>query len=141
MSHDPAVVSMPAWRQRFDALVAERMRRPFIWGQHDCCLWAADVVCAVAGFDPAAAERGRYASEADAQRMLAELGGLRAVGARAGQAIRPLQAGCGDVGLVSWMGRESLAACDGQHWLVPAARGLAALPLGAALAAWRVIHA
>lgn len=138
--HDPALTLPCTWRQRFDALVAQRLRTPFAWGSHDCCLWAADCVLATTGHDPAADLRGTYTTALGAARVLSAIGGLPAAGARGGPAIPPLAAAVGDVGLVQHDGRDLMAVCAGSVWLAPAANGLAALPLSAATLAWRVAH-
>lgn len=120
------------------ALVAQRMRTPFAWGVHDCCLWAADAVRAQTGVDPAQAWRGRYGTAREALRLLAELGGLRAVAAAAGEPIAPMAAREGDIGLLQRPDRELLAVCAGEVWLAPGPTGLVPVPLSAATAAWRV---
>lgn len=140
MTHDPTDIQACTWRERFDALVAQRMRTPFAWGSHDCCLFAADAVLASTGVDHASDLRGTYDDAASALRVLRAAGGLDAVAARAGEPVPPLMAQIGDVGVVATEGRESLAVCVGSVWLAPAAAGLAALPLESARAAWRVAH-
>lgn len=138
MAADPADAAACPRRAAFDALLRDRMRTPFQWGVHDCCTFAADAVLALTGQDPAADVRGTYGDEAGATAVLEAAGGLQAAGARAGEAIAPRAAAVGDVGLVQYAGREQLAVCAGSVWLVPATRGLAALPFTAAAAAWRV---
>lgn len=138
MSQDPADVCADSGRIAFEALVRDRMNAPFKWGEHDCCLFAADAVLAMTGRDPAAAERGTYDSAAGALQLLAELGGLAAVAARAGEPITPLQATVGDVGLVNVNGTDLLAVCSGLNWLAPGGTGLVALDLQEAQQAWRV---
>ena len=141
MRHDASLTTPCAWRAALDALVAECMRKPFEWGVHDCCMWAADCVLATSGIDHAADVRGTYSDAAGALRVLAQLGGIEAVGARAGAEIPPLAAAVGDVGLIESAGRQLLAVCVGQVWLAPAAAGLGAHPLPEARKAWRVAHA
>lgn len=135
---DPSQVQVPQWQRDFDTLVTERMRTPFCWGQHDCCLWAADAVKAQTGVDHAAEYRGTYFTELQAARVLRELGGLAELAGRVGSERLPLTAQTGDVGLVFDGSRELLGICVGAHWLVPATYGLAALPLSAARRAWSV---
>jgi hypothetical protein len=57
-----------------DALVRAR-RRPFVWGQHDCCLFVADVVKAMTGMDMGADIRGRYDSREGAAALIAQTTG------------------------------------------------------------------
>jgi hypothetical protein len=138
MRHDASLTKADTARARLDALVAQRMVAPFVWGVQDCCLWAADCVQAMTGTDHAADVRGTYSTAAGALRVLQQLGGIEAMGARAGAPIPPLAAGVGDVGLIVLEDRSLLAVCMGAVWLAPAAQGLAARPLGGVLRAWRV---
>jgi hypothetical protein len=138
--HDPAETRPQAWRARLDALVHARLREPFAWGVHDCCLFAADAVHAQTGDDPAAKWRGTYSDAQGAARLVQKLGGLAAIAGLVGDRIPPLTASVGDVGLVHADGRELLAVCMGPNWLCPTAQGLGALPLDAAQMAWRVGH-
>ena len=116
----------------------ERMARPFRWGVHDCCLWAADCVQAQTGTDPAAGLRGAYADAVGALRLLRNLGGLRVVASRAGEPIAPMAAAEGDVGLIPAGKRACLAVCFGEAWMLAGTHGLVPQPLDRAVAAWRV---
>lgn len=137
VTHDPSQVSRCEWRERFDTLIRERMSRPFAWGAHDCCLFAADAVQAVASVDLASDVRGTYCDARGAAEALQRIGGIEAAGARVGVECPPLCARVGDIGLVHDGDRSALAVCVGAHWLVPAAAGLAAHDLNAARKAWR----
>ena len=139
--HDPTQVQACEWREALRALVSARLAEPFAWGRNDCCLWAADAVLATTGTDHAAGLRGTYSTAAEAVRVVAELGGMEAIGARAGEAIPPMMAAEGDVGLLTIDGRDMLAVCCGPGWLAPSALGLALHQLDMARAAWRVAHA
>ena len=138
MTHDATRTLRDEPRERFDALVRDRMATTFAWGQHDCCLFAADCVLAQTGIDLAADLRGTYTDAMGAARALQFIGGIKAAGDRAGPAIPALAARVGDVGLVMLEDRELLAVCAGPVWLAPAATGLAARPLSGARLAWRV---
>uniref|UniRef100_A0A3B0M303 DUF6950 domain-containing protein n=1 Tax=Arsenophonus endosymbiont of Trialeurodes vaporariorum TaxID=235567 RepID=A0A3B0M303_9GAMM len=46
------------------------MSRPFSWGEHNCCLFAADCVMVVCDFDPCTEIRGCYCAKAGALRVL-----------------------------------------------------------------------
>ncbi|AKJ28847.1 DUF6950 family protein [Caldimonas brevitalea] len=130
---------LPDWPDRLARLIAARLTHPFMWGVHDCALWAADVVEALTGVDIAAGVRGTYSTALQAERVLRVHGGLKGLGDDTlGQPIHPLESRVGDVGLVMSGGREVCAVCNGDHWLAPAADGLAALDLFAATTAWRV---
>jgi hypothetical protein len=141
MTHDPTDTVRDEARERFEALVRSRLREPFAWGAHDCCMWAADAVLAKTGRDPAAQFRGAYSDAMGAARLIESLGGIEAIGAMAGHEIAPLMATWGDIGLVILEDRELLSVCDGRHWLGTALGGLSARPLNAARKAWRSSHA
>lgn len=117
------------WQSRFARLVAETRARPFVWGTHDCCLWAADAVEATMGRDPAAKWRGSYSTQAQALALLGSLGGLPGVAALGGSEIAVAFAITGDIGLARWPdGTPSLAVCaGGPRWLVVADHGLLTL--------------
>lgn len=137
--HDPHDLQPQAWLDRLNALVRDRMTTPFKWGEHDCCLWGADCVQAVSGMDPAVAYRGTYSTAAQAVALVDSLGGMEAIGAMGGAECAPLGAGVGDVGLVlDGEGHQVIGVCVGTLWLVAAKDGLGALPLEAAVKAWRV---
>ncbi|NBE05924.1 DUF6950 family protein [Paragemmobacter ruber] len=55
---------------RLLAFVNLQQVEPFLWGQSDCVLMAADWVRAVRGVDPAADLRLTYGSAAEAERVL-----------------------------------------------------------------------
>lgn len=127
------------WPSRFARLVSEARGRPFAWGTHDCCLWAADAVEALTGRDLAARWRGAYMSELGAFRIVFALGGLPAIAALAGPEIPVGLAVQGDIGLVHWPdGVVSLGvAAGGPRWLVVGDSGLVTLE-DAAERAWGV---
>jgi hypothetical protein len=63
------------WEDRLNALIAERMFAPFVFGAHDCCLWGADAVHAQTGEDHGAAFRGKYDDADGAAAALRQFGG------------------------------------------------------------------
>lgn len=68
------------WPQRLHDTIKAASGRPFLWGETDCCLFAADCSVAICGVDPAEQYRGHYTTEIGAKRKLHELhGGLEAV--------------------------------------------------------------
>lgn len=127
------------WPSRFAELVDLARARPFEWGVHDCCLWAASAVLSLTGHDPAAQWRGAYDSARGALDLLDGVGGLEGAGALAGVPIEVAQAAIGDIGLVTWDdGTESLAVSAGHSWLCAGESGLEHLRIVAARRAWGV---
>lgn len=58
------------WDERLRRFVARRRRRPFVWGENDCALFAASAVRALTWRDPAEWFRGRYRTKAGATNAL-----------------------------------------------------------------------
>jgi hypothetical protein len=130
---------LPDWQLRFADLVAARLSAPFAWGQHDCCLWAADVVQAITGIDPAAHLRGQYTDEKSALRLVRSLGGLESIASAAlGAATTARFATVGDVVLITHERITTLAVCNGTSLLAPGAAGLQAVAMPVDCLAWRV---
>jgi hypothetical protein len=113
------------WQSQLDALLSERASSPFVWGQNDCCIFAADVVAALTGTDPAADLRGTYSTQEEAHALLAERGGIGGIVTQMlGDPVPRLMARVGDLGLVTHDGTETLAVCIGQQWRAVSMTGL-----------------
>lgn len=120
--------------------LALNARKPRVSGQHDCATFPADWVVECGHPDPMAKWRGTYASEAGAEFLIADAGGLTALfgeGLAALPNVSEFQAG--DIGVISLLGEEAGSIFTGQRWAFVADRGLAfaSLSLGSVLYAWR----
>lgn len=128
------------WPQKLTQIIAEAERKPFVWGEHDCCLFAAAVVQELTGVDRAIGLRGTYDTAAKAKRVLKKRGGVRQIATDAlGAPIAPLMAQRGDVVLISTNHGEALGVCTGLVCVAPGDDGLVRIPITAAIAAWRVV--
>lgn len=58
-------------------------RKPFVWGELDCAMFAANWAFRITGVDPVSEYRGRYKTELGCARILKREGGLLALTARA----------------------------------------------------------
>lgn len=58
------------WPEQLAACVKEAMHKPFEWGQHDCALFACDVIFAMTDFDPGESIRATYATADEAKAVL-----------------------------------------------------------------------
>lgn len=58
------------WHQHLAQTLQAAMTRPFSWGEHDCCLFAADCVQAVTGADVATDFRGTYRTAPGAKKAI-----------------------------------------------------------------------
>lgn len=92
------------WPLRLDQAIEAARQRPFAWGTHDCCSFAAGVVQALTGHDAFAqftASFGVYTDERGALRALAAADGVAAIAtAHLGDPIPVAQARRGDVVMV-----------------------------------------
>jgi hypothetical protein len=130
---------VPDWTQRLDAAVEAARAQPFVWGRHDCALWAADVVLQLTGVDHAADLRGRYRTQHGALALIARRGGLAAIATKAlGYPVRITLARRGDVCLVCRATGPSLGICIGDRAGFTGPQGLAFLPLLECEQAWHV---
>lgn len=72
------IVSAPArphdWEHRLHAFLESEKAKPFAWGTHDCCIFAANWIQALTGVDIAEDFRGKYSDEASCNALLAKLG-------------------------------------------------------------------
>lgn len=128
------------WPERLHEYVELVKGERFAWGAFDCCLFAADAVRAMTGFDGAAPLRGRYASEDEAIALLLENGGLEAyVSGQLGEPKPILSAQRGDVVLRREAGEmDALGVCLGVHAAFAAPSGISLIPLGECHLAWSV---
>lgn len=122
----------------------EAARKPWKWGEHDCCAFVAAWVRLNGHADPMAFIRGSYDSERSALRRIAEGGGLVPLWAR-GMADAGLKEcadlRAGDAGIIPTIEsdgtREVAAIFTGERWAALAHRGLVCEP-ATPLRAWRV---
>ncbi|MDF2603503.1 hypothetical protein [Sphingomonas sp.] len=64
----------PDWDARLAAYLEPLRARPFVWGEHDCCIFAAGAVEAMTGVDPMPEFRGRYRTAIGSARALRRYG-------------------------------------------------------------------
>ncbi len=127
------------WPERLNKIISESSKKPFAWGEHDCCLFAANVVFEITGVDHAAELRGTYKTALQASRALKAAGGVKGIASAAlGQEINPLTAQRGDVVLVDGEHGDTLTICMGVNCIGPSENGLQPVPMTKAVTAWRV---
>mgnify|MGYP000163737449 FL=1 len=129
---------LPDWQLRLAHLVEIRRDQPFVWGERDCATWAADVVQAVTGCDPAADVRQTYGTALQALALSQRMQGLtRVCRERLGPRVRTSLAQPGDIGLAREGGLPMLVACVGAAWMGQGPHGLAMVRPDAVRVAWR----
>lgn len=62
------------WQTHLANFIAKNKRRPFEWGEFDCCLFAADAYQIITGQDYAKDFRGRYKTKIGASRAIKAAG-------------------------------------------------------------------
>lgn len=136
----------PDWPKHLLKELQAAAERPFVWGKHDCALFACDVVKAITGTDPAIDLRGRYDSQFGAGRVIAAYGGLdrlaESIAAQHGcSEVRPSMAWRGDVCLVN-LGDNGMALgiCAGERVAAASTVGIWFLPMANVLRSWAVGH-
>lgn len=137
---------------RFEILAREidaASRRPFGWGKHDCCMFAAGIVLAMTGVDLAKGLRG-YRTGKGAYKVLRRRGAgnlsktLTAVTKAAGfKPVKPNFARRGDLVMAQIETdhgvRDAAGICLGAHAAF-ASDGLAFVPITETSRAWRIEH-
>jgi len=127
------------WPTDLAVFIESRMNAPFVWGIHDCTLFAADSALAITGVDPAESFRGTYNSQTGAARIIVEHGSFRnLVNTYMGDEINPKMAQRGDWVLVEQDGSEALAVCVGVNMVAAGQSGLVFRPMSDAITAWRI---
>ncbi|WP_320746055.1 DUF6950 family protein [Enterobacter roggenkampii] len=128
----------PDWHNRLIAVIRAAEKRPFLWGEHDCCLFAADCAEAMTGDNFADGWRGTYDSETGAKKALLLGGGsLEKVLAKYLDEVPVKMAQRGDIAVVENAGTRCAGVIYGGAVWVPGETGLVCLRIKP-LSAWRV---
>lgn len=132
----------PDWRIALHAAIEDHRREPFVWGERDCALFAADCVAAMTGEDLAAPFRGRYATPRGALRILRAAGHadlVALVSARL-DPLAPMRAHAGDLVVFATEGPfgVSLGIVQGERAAVRLDGGIGSLPRLDAIKAFRI---
>lgn len=107
--------------------------RPFVWGEWDCCLFAAHVVHAMTGEDFAKTFRG-YRTKNEALKLLQKYGGVSGIASKFLTEIPTTFACRGDVVEID----AALGICIGQWSMFLTETGLVKLPTLDSVRAWSV---
>ena len=130
------------WEQRLEAALTAA-DKPFQWGAHDCCTFAAMCVEAVTGLPIWIAGLSAYTDAAGARRALVRAGYddlPAALDAALGPRKPAAFAQRGDVAVVTGPLGAACVVVDlsGERLVGVSPDGVARLPIGEALAAWSV---
>jgi len=128
----------PDWHNRLIAVIRAAEKRPFLWGEHDCCLFAADCAEAMTGENFADGWRGTYDSETGAKKALLRGGGsLEKVLAKYLDVVPVKMAQRGDIAIVENAGTRCAGVIYGGAVWVPGETSLVCLRVKP-LSTWRV---
>jgi hypothetical protein len=113
--------------------------KPFEWGSHDCCTFAADCVLAMTGEDRMVTHRGGYKTAIGATRKMARLGGMEAtITSVLGEPIAPAFAQRGDVVCFTSPLGDTCGVCVGSTIAAAGLYGITHTPMVQAFKAWKV---
>lgn len=101
------------WPRHLTAALEAAMLRPFAWGRHDCCLFAADCVIAMTGDDPMKAFRGKYVDRETALAALKEISGSSLYNVMRKKFGHPRPPKRGDIVYQVFEDGPTLGICDG----------------------------
>lgn len=125
------------WLRRLLDIVEEN--KPFVWGENDCCTFAARCVDAMTGSDWVEDLSNYYWDQKSAREYIADSGGIEAaVTNRIGEPVPPMLARRGDVCLLETGTGYGLGICAGRSALTPSDSGLVATPMSKVIKAWRI---
>lgn len=122
------------------AFLRASLREPFVWGERDCALWAANWILERRGIDPAASLRGRYGTALGCARIAKAHGGI------AGHAASLLDAAGfaettdpkpGDVGVIETPVGQAVVIRTERGWAWKAKHGLSIVQ-ATHVAAWSI---
>jgi hypothetical protein len=131
------------WPRALADFMESRRVTPFKWGEHDCCLFAADAVQAITGIDLAEQYRGTYDSALGAMRILNANTDIETlIAAQCEHAgfghVSVKFAGRGDIALVEQDGLAWAGVVLGETIAGPGETGVVYSPLWAAKRVWRI---
>lgn len=135
-----SIIRRADWRQKLTVYLADAVRTPFSWGEHDCALFVADCVREMTGTDLAAAARGQYRTASEARAFMAAGGvaDLTALAASHFEPVAPAFAQVGDIAVVGTKRRMAFGIVVGEMVAVLRRDGLGHISREAAVAAYRV---
>jgi hypothetical protein len=129
---------LTGWEGRLSSVVDDAVNRKFIWGEHDCSLFAARCADAVYGTKFEAANTGKYKTARGAAGRVKRLGGYDAHLRKLGfNPVLKSFAQRGDTAIIEQDGREALGVVMGPNIVAASTDGLAFVPVGDALGVWR----
>ncbi len=131
----------PNWPTLLGHFFYQNADRPFVWGEWDCCLFAADAIKEITGQDFASELRGKYDDAFGAARLIhphRDLCGLVTELLPDNSEISIQQAQRGDLAVIENQGRQCAAIFWGRGVFAATETGLVQLPNTSIIKAWRI---
>jgi len=130
------------WEKRLNGLVEEYRHVPFKYGSHDCAIFAATVIDAIAPLKVRLAFAGKYTGKVGAVRTIRKIGGSDLKAATTAllecEPVPPQYAQRGDPMVYVVEGVQHLAVCLGAQAALPVESGLQFIPAGDCECCWRI---
>ncbi len=134
---------LEGWERRVEDVIQAAESEPYVLGQHDCFKVACQAVEALTGVDLWSEWAGRYSTQREALKLIAEYGGgtfddafSRLFGVELDD--NPLFARRGDVLKFERDGVPHLGVCRGRGVVVLGENGLMKIPLRACAGVWKI---
>ncbi|GEA12675.1 hypothetical protein [Alteromonas sp. KUL49] len=132
---------LPNWDIELAEYIESVANAPFAWGEHDCCLFAANAAKLITGIDFAQRFRGKYSTELGAARALKRYGQgdlFNTLCDIFGEPCPILTLQRGDIALVCDGERHGVALYYSEKFLNANIDGLKAVERSSVVACWRV---
>ncbi len=134
---------LPDWLDSTNSYLETCRAKQFVWGEHDCCLFAAEVAKRITGIDYAQDFRGHYSTEKGALRAIRKYGSGNlpdTVNKYLGEPVPPLLLRRGDAALMEVDGLigYAIGVCWVGGLVYVGQHGLVSMPLSYAVSGWRV---
>ena len=69
------LIRVDGWETRLDEFITSRINKRFVWGEHDCALFACDAIKEITSIDVAYWFRNKYRNKSTAYELLKDFGG------------------------------------------------------------------
>lgn len=126
------------WEEQLSSYYLQCWRKPFKYGVHDCCTFAAEVVEQLVGkkIPLGLDHKGKLLREYKSGRLKLENAVEESLSGF--EEVPPLSARRGDVMLYQQEGRTVIGVCNGATILSPGKDGMGFVPISAGQRAWRI---
>lgn len=133
------------WTGLLAEYLADKAKKPFIWGENDCIIFACEAITAVSGLDIITKHKGNYSTRKEAKEYLAEHfdgNGDNVFIPYLGKSRNNYRKACrGDIAKIAVLGEGfayGVVDCSGERIAFMQRKGLVYVPKRELIAFWRV---